>query len=333
MKNGIVSIIVPVYNVENYVNQCIESITMQTYKELEIILIDDGSTDCSGHICEEWKCKDERIVVEHKAHGGGVSSARNAGLKMVSGRFLCFVDSDDWLERETISIAMDGMNHQDIDIVCIARRKIRDGLEIQKCFSYYPDGTILTGKQVAAVILTDKMGSQVWQGLYRKECWKGISFPEGRIYEDIATTFKAFYVARQVYFTDKAVYNYRMNKSGISHTPNPNKNYHIFLGFKEHFEFADSMCKSVAGECSALAAHYAITTYIRQRLLNKEEQNKKAIEDVVDYLKENKSVILNNRKCIPFSRRIFLYIFWWSESGMEVLLKVLKREVFKRFFR
>lgn len=121
-----VSIIVPVYNVEQWLDECIESIINQTYKNLEIILVDDGSKDNSGVICDKWKLKDDRIIVIHKKNGG-LSSSRNAGLDIFTGEYVTFCDSDDYIEKETIESMLNTLKEKKVDIVWCAMNKIING--------------------------------------------------------------------------------------------------------------------------------------------------------------------------------------------------------------
>ena len=123
---SLISVIVPVYNVENYLDKCIESIVNQTYKNLEIILVDDGSLDSSSKICDEWAVKDNRIKVIHKTNGG-VSSARNEGLKNANGDFIAFVDSDDWLELNMYEKLISKQKETNTDIVFSGYNMIIDG--------------------------------------------------------------------------------------------------------------------------------------------------------------------------------------------------------------
>ena len=106
MKNPLISVIVPIYNVEEYLNRCVESIVYQTYQNLEIILVDDGSPDNCSHMCDCWAGKDNRIKVIHKENGG-LSDARNAGMKIATGEYISFIDSDDWIDRKTFSLVME----------------------------------------------------------------------------------------------------------------------------------------------------------------------------------------------------------------------------------
>ena len=117
MEEKKVSVIIPVYNVKEYVEKCVETVIKQTYSNLEIILVDDGATDGSGEICDKLACKDQRIEVIHKKNGG-LSDARNAGLKVVTGEYYLFVDSDDWISVNMVKRLVDCAEKEDADIVC-----------------------------------------------------------------------------------------------------------------------------------------------------------------------------------------------------------------------
>ena len=119
----LVSVIVPIYNVENYLNKCIESIVNQTYPNLEIVLVDDGATDNCPEICDNWAKKDDRIKVVHK-NNGGLASARNAGMNIMSGELFMFIDSDDYIDQDMIQCMVEGYKSYTVDIVCCGMQKV-----------------------------------------------------------------------------------------------------------------------------------------------------------------------------------------------------------------
>ena len=319
MSQPIISVIVPVYNVEQYLEKCILSLRKQTYKNLEIILIDDGSPDKSPAMCDNYATIDSRIKVIHKSNGG-LADARNAGLEQATGEYVAFVDSDDWIMPSMYSDMMKMFrDNPELDIVCCAAARIRHSEEVERCFSYYGTGTIKSGVEITKRILLDDIGSQVVKGLYRYTCWDNVRFPIGLLYEDIPTTYKAFSRAKLVGFIDEPYYKYRMNDAGISNTAKAIKPYHIYLGFKSHYEFAKEAFPEIADRCCANAAHYAISTYFHY-CSEKSEELESAIPDVRQYMDFHKPVILQDKK-MPKSRKAALRIYYFSNTLFKFLCR------------
>jgi len=211
-----ISVIVPVYNVEAYLAQCIDSVLAQTYKELEILLIDDGSTDCSGSICDAYQAKDSRIRVFH-TENRGLSAARNVGLDHASGEYILLLDSDDWIDRKTAQVLAAYAEKHDADVVSCAYyyewKNRRNSVEkVDKPI-------ILEGRQIMQVHIQEPyLGYMAWNKLYRKELFSSIRYPEGRDYEDILTTYKILLSAQKVICVPDALFHYRMRANTISRT-------------------------------------------------------------------------------------------------------------------
>lgn len=234
--NAIVSIIVPVYNVEQYLPRCIESLQKQTEEKIEIILVDDGSSDHSGEICDVYAAKDSSIKVIHKENGG-LSDARNCGLDVSIGEYIAFVDADDYVDCEYVDKMKKEMLEKNCDIVqCGYKRvykdgstkkfgagaKINSGKEIQG-YLYEP------GKSEPYVIACNK--------LYRRKCFDSIRFPFGRIHEDYATTYKIFYEAAIISTIEDSLYYYVMRSGSIMQTENERSLFHWAMAEKERWEF------------------------------------------------------------------------------------------------
>ncbi len=202
----LISVIVPVYNVEKYLKKCIKSIMSQSYTNLEIILINDGSTDNSGKICDELKEQDKRIKVIHKSNGG-LSDARNAGLKIANGKYIGFVDSDDYIAEDMFETLynINKKYNSDISIVSfyeIYKDKVigvRDSKKLQE----------LTKIDAMKELLIDtNIQSYAWNKLFRRELFEGLEFPTNKNFEDIATTLLLFEKANKVVLLEKPKYYY-----------------------------------------------------------------------------------------------------------------------------
>ncbi len=217
MEKPLISVIVPIYNVEKYLRKCIDSILLQTYDELEIILVDDGSTDESGLICDEYECKDERVRVIHK-NNGGLSDARNIGLDECRGDFISFIDSDDFVSPFFIETLYKGFIEKEVDITLLTERVcFWDGEKEDSLFkghSHYKKRQASV-KNAMEYMLYQKIPTGVVSRLYRRHIFNDLRFPKGYLYEDMATSHKMFMNAKGVTMIDAGLYAYRMRKNSI----------------------------------------------------------------------------------------------------------------------
>lgn len=210
-----VSLIIPVYNVEIYLERCIESVLNQTYKDLEVILVNDGSTDTSGVMCDNFSQQDKRIKVIHQLNAG-LSEARNTGLKHITGEFVMFVDSDDWLEEDAVSFLLEQLQSYSADMVV-------GGVSRTSEFKQYSQSNIevVLMNQEEYVKKYFKIGSQsieyyVWNKLYRKEIVEDILYPSGFFAEDVPTTFQYILKSEKIVVTNKIIYNYFINPNSLT---------------------------------------------------------------------------------------------------------------------
>lgn len=173
----LISVIIPIYNVEKYLKKCIDSIINQTYKNLEIILVDDGSPDNCGKICDEYAKKDQRIRVIHKKNGG-LSDARNAGIDIAKGKYIAFVDSDDYVEKEYIEIMYKELKKNNVKIVQCGINKISDNEEIIDNYGYLKD-ELINSQRIMEEKYTKYPISNVvaWNKLYDIDLFKNIRYP------------------------------------------------------------------------------------------------------------------------------------------------------------
>lgn len=212
----LISVVVPVYNVEKYLNRCIESIVNQTYKNLEIILVDDGSTDSSQMICDEWAEKDKRIKVIHKKNGG-LSSARNAGLKVLTGKYVCFIDSDDYIEINALELMLKSIISDDYD-VCICNTNLVDNdYNIISKENY--KSSIISGDDIIKSFLTGKVFESIsaCDKLYKVSVIKNndITFNEKEKWgEDFPFNYLYFQHVKKLISIDDRLYNYLIKRNG-----------------------------------------------------------------------------------------------------------------------
>lgn len=206
---NLISIIVPVYNTEEYLKECIDSILAQTYKCWELLLVDDGSTDASGAICDSYAMQESRIKVMH-LNNGGQGRARNRALDIMKGEYVCFVDSDDYLPVNALDIMLKKLQELQVSLIQFASEKI-SGDTRSFNFSHRDLVEIDAETAIANYITGDKEIIQhaPWAKLYRGELFKGVRFPESKIYEDSATIYKLIEKCEKVAYVPEIVYYVR----------------------------------------------------------------------------------------------------------------------------
>ena len=185
-----ISVIVPIYKVEKYLSQCLDSIVNQTYSNLEIILVDDGSPDACGEICDYYAGQDKRIKVIHQENSG-LSEARNTGIRQATGEYLLFVDSDDWLLPDLCESAVKDMEIHKSDILVFGYYLTSEKGEIQTLEVSHCSESF-SGKEAIKKLFTKEIKEYAWNKLYTREVFLGITYPKGRLFEDIGTTYLVF---------------------------------------------------------------------------------------------------------------------------------------------
>ena len=229
-EKTLISVIVPVYNVERYLEKCLDGILAQTYGNLEILVIDDGSTDRCGAICDSYALRDPRIRVFH-TENRGLSCARNLGLDHAKGDWIGFVDSDDWIEPDMYEVLL--------------RRAEETGADIVEC-GFWREGSVpektarhslmLSGKAAVKALLQDKLSNCVWNKLWKRLCFETIRFPADRVFEDIATTYRIFNAVLLISCVPAAKYHYALRKDSLSNSHSMKSLTDCWLSHKERFD-------------------------------------------------------------------------------------------------
>ena len=237
LTEPLVSVIVPVYNVEPYLREALDSVIHQTYRKLEILVIDDGSTDGSGRICDEYAALDPRIKVFHQENRG-LSAARNVGLDAMSGDVVAFLDSDDAFKPEMIENMLAEMQRHQADIaICgIARCYTEGSLEGAPTTPYLElENAVLTPKEALQQLAEGRMYHYVWNKLFVSRLWDTIRFPEGRVYEDVFVIHHVFSKAACVVFLPEIYITYRIHPGSITSTT-AQKSFRDFIAAHREFE-------------------------------------------------------------------------------------------------
>ena len=215
MSSEKISIIVPIYNTEKFLDRCLKSIISQTYKNLEIILVNDGSTDNSLKKCNKYKNKDKRVIIIDKTHTG-IADTRNMGIEKATGKYIGFVDSDDYIEKEMFEKLVLGMQRYKADIsMCDLEQTIEEN-EQTKNTKNTIDHVIMSRNTALEQLLYDKnIGNYMTVKLFKRHLFENVRFPIGRLYEDIATTYMLFNKADRVIYFPTVMYHYYQRKDSI----------------------------------------------------------------------------------------------------------------------
>lgn len=229
-----ISVIIPVYNVERYLQRCVDSVLHQTYRNLEVILVDDGSTDASGALCDTLKACDSRIVVVHKENGG-LSSARNAGIGIAGGEYLSFIDSDDWIEPDALRQMLEECEKEGVPLVCAGRYDVDSATGDRKIGLCPEKSAVIPAQEMIRRIITwEGCDSSACDKLFAAELFRDIRFPEGKVSEDVAVMYRIVDQAEKIALMPVPVYNYFHRASSLSTTVSLNDRTFHFLEHTEH---------------------------------------------------------------------------------------------------
>lgn len=230
----LITVIVPVYNVEPYLRKCVDSILNQSYSNLEIILVDDGSLDSCPVICDDYQRSDSRVKVIHKANGG-LSDARNAALDIMTGNYVGFVDSDDWIEPDMYEYLMKGIWRSGANIsvcnVITATQYRYTAPSPQRSIVYSPQDALQE-------LFFDRMENYAWNKLYDAALWRDVRFPAGKNFEDILTIYKTYERAQSIAVLTDAKYYYRIRSDSISGGRDFNNRLHMYQAICERYREA-----------------------------------------------------------------------------------------------
>ena len=230
MKNSrYIDIIIPIYNVENYLRQCVDSVINQTYKRINVILVDDGSPDNSPKICDEYAIKYNNVKVLHKENGG-LSDARNQGMRLCKSELIMFLDSDDWLEENAIEEMIHSMDIYDADVVCTESILEFDNGVGKKNNSFFG---VLNSIQATKAVLNRRINVSAWGKLYKRSLFEGIEYPKHCLHEDIPVIFPLLMKANKIVIMDVPLHHYRQQYGSISRNSFKPQNHALYKFIKE----------------------------------------------------------------------------------------------------
>lgn len=324
----LISVIVPVYNVEKYIHKCIDSILNQTYENLEIILVDDGSPDNSGRICDEYAEKDKRIMVIHKENQG-VSSARNVGLDRMNGTYVIFIDSDDWVENNCIEILYNKAKENDADVVlCGYNRVVGGNKEIIN--SQNKEKQFNSTDYLINVLNPQTGFGFCHMKLFNKKCISDIRFQEDLLVgEDALFNEEISKNIRKAIFVKQNLYNYRINENSVVKrfdvnyvekylkSMKRNKKY-IFNNYKENGIIKQNYYNYVAYHVLLIAVNYCYHP-------NNKANRKKALKEVCNIDEFKEGIKNSNYENLSLTREITLFTLKYKMYWITKIICMIRQ--------
>lgn len=303
MDQPLISVIVPIYNVKEYFDRCVESIVNQTYKNIEIILVDDGSPDNCPQMCNEWAEKDTRINVIHKENGG-LSDARNAGLKIATGEIVSFIDSDDWIELDMFEKMLNRMIEDDSDIVSCGVKWVEEDGNVIRDVTVSNDEVLDMQSAMKELLNDGKLKQHVWNKIYKFDLIKDVPFEKGKYHEDVFWSYQIVGRAKKVSVVKESFYNYVQRSNSIMGEGFSAKRLDALDAnrqrceyMKEHFpELYDKSLYVYIGSC-----HYQLQCAV------KANQPKEVIDNILDRTSYRKTG--HPTRGITFKQKIWYYLF------------------------
>ena len=292
MNNPKITVVIPIYNVQGYLRNCVDSLLKQTYQNMEILLIDDGSTDQSGAIADGYAEKDFRVTVYHKENGG-LSDARNYGIERAHGQYICFVDSDDYVSPMFLQILYENMVKYEADISgCVYRRTTKlDESDEQDCHARIE---CWNSEEALRKMLRqeDEFTTSACALLYKLSCFDNIRYPKGAYFEDLGTTYLILDNIKKMVRTSQCLYHYYTRDGSIS-------NQRFEIRYMDQYNFAKQICSFIQSKypCLVLDAQarlvgvcFNIYMTFERSQKRKYAQQKKLLQDTIK--KYRKQVLL-----------------------------------------
>lgn len=317
-----ISVIIPVYNTEKYLEKCLDSIVRQTYKNIEILIVDDGSKDNSYKIYEKYNDKDDRVHIITKINGG-LSDARNCGIEKATGEYICFVDSDDYVELNYIEKMYNAIEKEHADICCCG--KIVEKGNKKSLINCKTEFVVNSFEALKLYLQKSEIDNSAVDKLYRKELFDKIKFPVGRYFEDIGTVYKLFFVANKIVHINNPLYHYVMRSGSICHEAYSEKQLDMLHMTRE----ASSNISKLYPELNEYATSYyalSVVTTIMQiyRYMGKEELYSK-YKYIIDEYVNNYNLYITNRYIPKIKKIMMFFIRYRFYKFVDVIWTVVKK--------
>lgn len=314
----LVSIIIPVYKVEEYLDECLQSVCNQTYTNLEIILVDDGSPDRCGDICDRYAANDPRIKVIHKENGG-LSDARNSGMQLSSGDYLFFVDSDDYIRPNTIDLVVTEAVNSNADLVCIGYESFIDGQHVSAKIDPPSQKQYFTNSSAVSHFVQYDWGA--WGKLYKRAVHEGVLFPKGKIHEDEAIMFQILERCNHTVLLSDRLYLYRQRAGSITAQSYSRKQIDWFYAWVSNSIFIKGNYPNAYKHC--VNKTWTVALYNIGNILG-DSSFSREIQDIVTFARNFKMDIFFNNY-VSIAQKIRLILLLISNPQKENCL-------YKRFY-
>lgn len=286
-----ISIVIPVYNVEKYLRRCVDSVLSQTYKDIEIILIDDGSKDKSGKICDEYEKKDSRVRAIHKENGG-LSSARNRGIEEAQGEYIGFVDSDDYIDNDMYEVLYDELQKENADIAMCGLYDCYEGEKFTS--NTVRERVVLNSEEAIKMVMEAKKTSvTAVNKLYRKEIFRELRYPINKLSEDAFVIVDVLMKAKTIVFISDQKYYYVHRKNSITTSGFKEKDLNVLEAYSRNKEIIEEYypaLKDVA-EMRYMWAHFYV---LDKMMLTKGSYDKSIKKRIISKLRHNYKFILHD---------------------------------------
>lgn len=324
-KNLLISIIVPIYKVEKYVNKCVDSLILQTYSNIEIILVDDGSPDNCGAICDCYQEMDKRIRVIHKCNGG-LSDARNAGIGVAKGEYIAFVDSDDYVTEHFIEKLYNAIKQQNADVAICSFKLIDETAKELKEEIVSDEETIVSGHQLLREVLTPYGGKYVvaWNKLYKRKLFETLRFEKGMLYEDEYINFLLFWNCERVVLIPDILYLYLQRGDSIQGTNITLEKLKMKRGFHlQRIEFyKNKKSESLYQRSVQMYCNWLVSCFLSKetRLVLEPEYIELLQHDIRKY---NRMLLTSKQSCV--AEKIQNLIGCFSLAGAGKIKSIIQR--------
>lgn len=311
----LITIVVPIYKVEAYLDKCINSIIQQTYQQLEIILVDDGSPDNCGKICDDYAKKDNRIKVIHKENGG-LSDARNAGIDIAKGQYITFIDSDDYVELDYVE-QLYGALTEEAQMVIGGYRVIYENGTILNQFNHLKT-TLTKEETLKRMLYDDGISVSACGKLYSLNLFKAVRYPKRRLFEDAATTYRLIDLCTKISINSVPLYNYMMRNDSISQRTFNTKKMDLIDSTKEMCDYIKSKYPNLTDACQRRMMYAYLSTLsqlaMSSQAFPKEEKQLVTYvkEHGVDQLKDGKTPLRDKIAIISLEINFKFYKWAWN---------------------
>lgn len=326
MTEPLISVILPIYNVEKYLPKCMESLLAQTYYNLELVMVDDESGELCATLCDEYASRDKRIKVYHKKNGG-LSDARNYGISHSSGEYITCIDPDDYVDKDYVEYLYTLLKKYQC-LMSICQHRVRYDNGTVRDYGAKGDEVISTEKCLERMLYHDVIDTSAWAKLYHRSLFQDVSYPVGKLFEDIGTTYRLMVQCNKIAVGYESKYNYIFHENSIVNSDfSPNK--------LDLIEMTDKMAQDVLRIYPKLeSATKRRQVYARFSTLNQmlDTTNYDAEKkEIISYIKENKSNVLKNPRTPKRDKVALLliscgyryYRFFWKEYRKVIMKKGL----------